>query len=114
LARTGQTAVGTPIAGSVVDEPRRTTTDAPCPAWCRAPTSFCRNWTASRRGWPGQARPRAVFGWGFRTTSPPKRLWHVNRTAMGLTRPSPSSPWMPGTSPGMTVWERFNSPGQRL
>src|SRR5439155_20489257 len=61
-----------------------------------------------RRGWPGQARPRGDFGGEFGANGARTEHEKLNRTAVGLTRPSTSlsgaPPWMPGTSPGMTKW----------
>src|SRR5207302_5567207 len=42
------------------DHARTETAYAPCPALCRAPTSSLRLGAISRRGWPGQARPRGL------------------------------------------------------
>src|SRR4051794_32302197 len=59
----------------------------PCPALCRASTSFFAEiGTVSRRGWPGQARPRGGFGLELRANSPTNRSSHRNRTAVGQTR----------------------------
>src|SRR5437016_11829641 len=53
-----------------------------------------------RRGWPGQARPRGDFGGEFGADGARTEHEKLNRTAVGLTRPST---WIPGTSPGMTL-----------
>src|SRR5204862_7139079 len=70
------------------DHARTETADTPCPALCRVPTSFLSFGDMSRRGWPGQARPRGFWDANRRADSGRTATQRAYQTSGGrVTRP---------------------------